>query len=266
MYRGIKLDHLSVRDYASALAALEQRASRRYRRKVNREDILRPGGAEVPLGHPRSQVTGARMLADRSIAFRLYRTDVVTWRPDNSVSIKNYGSATTTAFGNALLPYGVWLEAGGVIEFSGRVCRGYGATFHRTPEGWIPDEATCQELTIIRTDRRRAREVREKYHLKDFAIWLEVALPHYHQPLEHRKEDCGFAARCLLERDFRSAAAHLDAGHHWRIVTTGGYRQLCEWLYDREDALLTEQVKTLSYGQYRAQRARQRRLRQIGAR
>ena len=33
------------------------------------------------------------------IRFRLHDTDVVVWHPDNSVTIENYGSASTSAFG-----------------------------------------------------------------------------------------------------------------------------------------------------------------------
>lgn len=57
-----------------------------------------------PLESRRKHHVTIRKLNDGSIACRLYRTDVVTYHPDDSITIQPYNSNSTNSFANALLP------------------------------------------------------------------------------------------------------------------------------------------------------------------
>lgn len=182
MYTGIKLD-VSVRDYASARAALENRCAKS---RGHRHDAY-PGGGWVPLGHKRSSVTSIRMARDESIVCRLYNTDVVTWHPDNSVSVIAYPTKTTAAFANALLPSG--LNLGGESELmtffpgcnddsdwrtrwgNAHICNGTG-TFHEVDGAWVPDESTTGTLTKVLLDKTLTRQLSREYHFAEFQRWL----------------------------------------------------------------------------------------------
>lgn len=54
-----------------------------------------------------------RMLSDGTIVFRHWHTDVLQVHPDNSLTVQGYGSVTTSALLNALLPTNIRHVAGG---------------------------------------------------------------------------------------------------------------------------------------------------------
>ena len=95
MFTGVKSHHhlLEVASYPDAvlaLAAYDQLPSR--------------------IKDSPKAVTGIYECGKGAIAFRLYQTDVVTWHPDNSVEIDNFGTKTTTGFAKRFLPNGIHLR------------------------------------------------------------------------------------------------------------------------------------------------------------
>lgn len=167
----------------------------------------------------------------RAIAFQLYDTEVVTWYPDDSFEIDNFGSLTTSGYARRFTPSGVHLRypverrdvSGGdcAIGFVGRdedggqvyaLCQGDKPHFHPTLDGrWAPDEDTLYNVRMPAgggADRGEARKLSAKYHLPEFRNWLGMA-PQLMTDLEHQVQDTDKCLAALERRDWRSAVAFL---------------------------------------------------------
>lgn len=300
MYTGIKLDGVSVGNYETALSALEERCKRS---RGHRDDCY-PGGGTVPLGHKRSEVTSVRMLRDESIAFKLYRTDVVIWHKDNSVSIDSYPSQTTTVFARCLLPADLslgmttmtyfpktdplpkytgdgsaWSSAWSARWAGARICNADG-TYVEGPDGWAPVDP--DPMSYLTLDRKRAREVSKEYNLRDFRTWMSVAP--FHTEIEHRKDDIAFCVEMLKERDFKSACMHLPTpeltrrfglrdrvkplpirGTRWNSpIIMATIERVKDYIYWQEDALTRTTVPTMTVAEYGQCHSKIRALQRVG--
>lgn len=196
-----------------------------------------------PLGGHNKSVTWVRERADNAIAFTLYSTDVVTWHPDNSVEIDNYGTVTTSRFAERFLPAGVHLHhpvyrRGGVSGgantigfrtaaedegYRSAICQGDVVRFQPIADDlWLPDESTCYDLCLpIGVDRRKARELSKYYNLRDFEAWLSmapIALASGGDRIEHNDWELDICMEALEARNFRLAAEHLPL-----VKDTGAY-------------------------------------------
>lgn len=80
-----------------------------YAAALSRWESVTPirGSNLRPLGNRRKQHQEIIKRADNSIACKLYRTDVVTFHPDESVEVRTYNSRSTATFADALLPSGL---------------------------------------------------------------------------------------------------------------------------------------------------------------
>jgi hypothetical protein len=210
-YNQVQSHHLlpPVSNYIGALAALEA-----YEATAKRHNVV---------------TVYARSFGE-GIAFRLYQTDVVTWFPDDSFDVDNYGTQTTSGFARRFLPGGIALnypvnrsrggESGGntAIVYRTLTDAGYwggarmcvGSTVHFLPQGdgtWRPDEVTCNTMTFPVLDTAKTRAIAKLYHLRDFEAWLPMGTRHF--DIEHAGYDLGHCAMALKHRDFRTAAAHL---------------------------------------------------------
>lgn len=208
MYTGVKNHHVlpRVTSYEDAQRALDVWTSKTRR------------GIQVV------QVNGHD---NGDIAFQLYATEVVTWAPDNSVTIDNYGTLTTSGFASQFLPNGIWLNfptyrrgcSGGAntIRFRAdcgpHICQGGDVRFVESGLDWVPDTETCYELKLpTGIDRKGWREAAKRYHLPEFENWLSVApimLEAAGNPLEHDCWDVGLCMDALEARDWRGVAEHL---------------------------------------------------------
>lgn len=224
MFMGVKSYHdlPSVSSYADAQRALTAFQNRKSRAKIVDQVNFH-------------EDTGA-------IAFQLYATEVVTWYPDDSIDIDNYGTVTTSAFARHFLPAGIHLnhpttrrgESGGAntISFLGRaedgertyaICQGSIVRFNPTPDGrWAPDVDTCYEITLpMGVDRKAAKQVMTDYHLGDFKLWLSMAPMHLDaagERIEHLSWDLDSCMAALKARDFHLAAQYMPV-----IEDTGAY-------------------------------------------
>lgn len=230
MFSGIKPTHkfASVDSYADALRVLEDAGRTPTGRKRREKE------QGFPLGGRSKSVTWVRETGDEgAIAFRLYDTDVVTWFPDDSCEIDNFGSVTTTAFARQFAPGSIHLHyptrGGGHrgISYSpdgaGRdriyggdggwenrhLCQGDVVRFVRSGDWWVPDEDTVCPMDFIETDQQKARKISRRYPLKDFSMWLEMTARTLPYTIEHDSWDLGSCADALLAQDFRRAATHL---------------------------------------------------------
>jgi hypothetical protein len=217
MYHGVKNHHIlpNVTDYESAQRALAIWTSKSRR------------GRQIAQVHDRGE---------GRIAFQFWTTDVVTWCPDGSVEIDNYGSKTTTEFAENFLPDGIRLHypsnrkgaTGGsnIISFRTHldrpdltwedlfhVCQGSVVRF--VPQDGVhrPDPDTCYDITLpMGVDRKALRDVAKKYHFREFESWLSVAPTHLEaagNTVEHMGWEPDICMDALEKRDFRAAAESL---------------------------------------------------------
>ncbi len=154
----------SLRSYAAALSFWES-APRWPDEPVERA-----------LDSKRKKFVTIRKLSDNSIACRLHNTDVVTFHPDNSVSIQPYQSISTDEFFNRL---GV---SGGLQSwFNSRVIRVREYWYQAVSRDalrisldtleWRTPPAPFKIRTI---DRKRAKAARDQYDYAAFAGWAKM--------------------------------------------------------------------------------------------
>lgn len=301
MYRGVNLDGVKVSSYETALATYEQRSTKKRARWLDEHH-------DWALGPPKAGVTGVR-LDGQAVIFRLYGTDVITWEPDG-VTIDNYGTKTTSEFCAALLPAGISVghdvKRRDDIDCENRtitypaqvysldtwheywrtrhICDASGGpvTFRQKGEFWFPDEATVTPLKVPVLDRTGARKASKQYNLREFRLWLEMALPLFYEPVEHEGESYGKATEALLGRDFWRAAQHLplveqprgfgirlkplnvSAPYYYQAVTMRSFEMLKDHIYDHEMLIGHEHHATLPYSTWQAARRRVKQLEAAG--
>lgn len=134
----------------------------------------RNGGEDYPFPEKRARQYGVRKLDDGSVVFRLHSTDVVTWHPDNSVTLKVYTSQSTQAFANCLLPYGVSTGGGMTRLEIGRDWRAnkmypIASTVHIAPDHETIDTPLVWEKR--KTDRKVARRVLAETRYAEYREW-----------------------------------------------------------------------------------------------
>lgn len=133
-------------------------------------------GAERPLRNRRRRSTGVRKLDDGSIAFRLHRTDVVTFHPDNTIVLRIYESMTTAQFITAHCPMHI-------TAFLSRRGPGYicvGDNFYRACDGDVltirGNEVTgASPWRWPRLDRKAANAFRREAGIDRVRRWLHAA-------------------------------------------------------------------------------------------
>lgn len=305
MYFGLRAHHdsRSAHDYESARAVLANAS----KTPTGRQRKEKPFGYHLGMSSNHG-VTWVRECDEPgyegAIAFRLYDTDVVTWYPDNSVEIDNFGSVTTSAFARQFLPGCIGLshpstrrgETGGhkgityCVEAADydrrywgtyRICFGGLPRFRLHGERWLPDEDTLDEIKFPEiTDRKAQRAVSAKYHLKDFDNWLAMAPRHMR--IEHDCWDVDDCAKALLKRDFTTASMFLplttESGAYSmelkiipivtrqrdQHVTVGAISKLKLALWDLEGLVETVSFKTLPCGEFERRMQRVKLMRRLG--
>lgn len=291
MYLGVRAhrDAAPVASYADAQRVLEAAS----RTPTGKRRTAKPDG--FPLGGHSKSVCWVREDDDQSIAFMLYSTDVVTWYPDNSVVIDNYGTVTTSGFASRFLPRGIYLqhptnrrghEAGyRTITYwtaEGRyICNGGLVCFREHGDLWLPDEDTLDPIKLVDTDPREVRTVLKRYPLKEFDNWLAMAPMHL--DVEHDHYNQPLCLDALLERDFRTAARYLpliNASSAWGVEPRTYEVKTKRWgervgprsvellrigIMEEEGLFTTIPHLTLSCANYERGMKRVRELRRIGA-
>ena len=124
---------------------------------------------------------------DGSIACHLWRTDVVIWHPDNSLSLTSYQSNSTDSFAGCVLGWGNFPQAmfaqGNYVRCGDRVYRLSQETrFEQTENSWgdkiwvpVTDTVPVKHYTI---NRKRAREALAKHNYPDYRDWYYAFMAH----------------------------------------------------------------------------------------
>jgi hypothetical protein len=137
----------------------------------------RNGGEDYPFPEKRARQYGVRKTSgEGSIVFRLHSTDVVTWHPDNSITIEVYTSHSTAAFADCLLPSGI--HTGGGMT---RLVVGDGSTRKVYPiAGTVriaPDHETIDTPVVWekrRVDRKVAKAVLAQTNYVEYREWWQL--------------------------------------------------------------------------------------------
>lgn len=138
------------------------------------------GGEDYPFPNKRYRQYGVRKLADGSVVFRYHSTDVVTWHPDDSCTLRPWNSLSTQTFASPLLPKHVWLTGSCTKLVQGD-----------WKEGWIyplghepvriggPDDAiiTGMKFEKERVDRKAAKVVLARTRYAEYRNWYQLMAP-----------------------------------------------------------------------------------------
>ena len=125
-----------------------------------------------------------RQLRDGSIACRLYNTDVVTYHPDNSMTIESWASVSTDEFANSLLR---WTNVStqfttGTIRVSGiqgepdkfyRAIRTIELAYNPDTKGYAVTNMS-EPFEIVTINKTEANKVLKAHDYKAFANWVRM--------------------------------------------------------------------------------------------
>ena len=191
--------------YATAHALWERRSKTRTGRD---RKLSTYGYPMVEVAGGNGHVRWVRKDRANSIRFRLYDTDVVTYREDGSVSLESWPSALTCDFAWSLTPDGIHLNADGTIDLNGRtaravVCSG-SVTLKRVDHFWEVVGGRPKTFTDIRVDRRALRVAALAHNLPDFKGWLDMAL--IHKGAHRRGNDADFGLLKVRDEFFQALA------------------------------------------------------------
>jgi hypothetical protein len=169
----------AIRDYSSAMLRWERTKPKRGDAKDAVDRPLRMKGSR--------DITRIVRRNDGSIALKYYATDVVTYHPDGSITIRCYSSKTTNEFANRLLPEGVHAAFAGsrgdapdLVVFgsvwSGRAHQiGSSMRVVKGEDGWCPaPEERIIPFVWPRLNVKRANAAYKKRGLDKFALWVKA--------------------------------------------------------------------------------------------
>lgn len=140
----------------------------------------RRGDANIrPLESRKKKHATVRMLDDKSIAFQLHATDVLTYRPDDSIKIQPYASNSTDAFFSTVTPSNVWAHFTSHIGYMVNINHEWfkisdGAVMRRKWAGngqWEVDHIPIRYKVV---NRKRANEARKISGYDDYSTWAKA--------------------------------------------------------------------------------------------
>lgn len=257
MWRINTTDIPGVRSYARALYLYDRTAPWRG----DADKITRP------LGNRRARHMTFRKLEDGSIAFRLYATDVVTWHPDNSVTINPYSTASTNAFANRLLPSGVWADFPCLVMRSPasdqRVYQiDNGTKLVESEHGWeIATPGTIHKWQDYRADMGKGARMLREVGYNAFVAWAKTRHALGVETDGHRTLDVGLSVvRALENREMWPALAQMGMK---RFNSAPEFDWLRHKLYKFYDCLIVTEREYISTSEWKEVQRRQRKWQNV---
>jgi len=218
-----------VRNYEDAVAFYNKAAEKPWRvtsqtNKYHFNDYAFPG--------KRQHSCGVRKVGE-NIIFRLHSTDVIIWRPDNSVRVDVWHSQSTCHFINHFT-HGVWIS----LHNNGYVLRHYDDNTTATPirddftifaDGTI-GETEPAVFVLQRVQRDLTKKLRESVRYPEFAKWRKIM-----EPLLAPHRD--WRARWKLEGEVSSIGLSecLRNEEHWPLLVNANMdnQMILANLYDK---------------------------------
>lgn len=153
------------------------------------------------------------------IVFRLYATDIISYRADGTIKLRGYPSVTTSEVARRFLPAAIHMRSDALTCLMGQrdlgddwrprwdeaVICGSGVTLTQVGGIWSIDESSLyEEFHFLDLDRIGARKVVKDYPFADFATWLSMAPKHI--DVDHEGADTNRCLGHLKRREFLEAA------------------------------------------------------------
>jgi hypothetical protein len=140
----------------------------------------------------RPRLRTIRKNTDGDIIFKMYSTDVITWHPDNTFTVREYASKTTNEFANPYTPSGFWCSFPLVSVDNMRAKRSENrwrshvaifdlsvgpVRFHKTKYGWEPvDMGDLRPFKVVSVDRVAADKALAATNYREFANVAQAIL------------------------------------------------------------------------------------------
>ena len=245
----------SLHSYQSAVRAWEQ--ADRWRGETGEFDERKLDG--------RKRHVTIRKTREGDIACKLHSTDVVTYHPDDSITIERWSSMSTDSFARAMLPgslYSTFLSGGCDIwikpvggssrfwdgDWQGWKFSGISCTFVPGEEGdeytYAPkDLAETEPLEHTYLDAKLAAKARAKYRWNDFTTWFKAFTTLSRNPSP---------AFALSPRDHGTILALLQDGEYTKLFDVEQRTKIGDptypikvAMYRAEDAICVEEYQHL---------------------
>lgn len=220
-----------------------------------------------PLGNRRARYMTFRKLADGSIAFRLYATDVVTWHPDNSVTINPYSTASTNAFATRLLPSGMWANFPCLVMRSPASDQlvyqiGAGTKLVEGERGWeIATPGTIIRWRDYRVDTGKAQRMLREVGYNAFVAWAKTRHALGVEDKDQEYLPYGMdVVRALENREMWPALARMGMT---RFNSAPEFDWLRHKLYKFYDCLIVTERDYISVSEWKEVQRRQRKWRNV---
>lgn len=203
-----------------------------------------------------------RKLTNGSIAFKYYRTDVVTYHLNGSVALEPYASRSTERLVGDLTPRGidpVYNIRGGKCvlvceDGEGRYYRVKGSSIDIRPANpWLVNRDQTKPFGLMRVDRKKAKEAFKAYGYYLFAEWAAAALAMGFKPKKQEQRSGQIGAEYLKEvlPNMKHWPEFLSL-HRWWVPTENSFgrweNSFGRWGKDRTvvlDRVLTEARETI---------------------
>lgn len=161
-YNGYGLPHLS--NYAEALRFWEQAG--KWRGESNERILDKQAKRNVTI----------RQTSDGSIACKLHATDVVTYHPDNTLTIRPWMSKSTDVFAGRLLRWTTIRPSfnQGIVRIGDVFYRANNTLELAQRDGSYVLTSTPDPFRIATVNRQEAHKVLKEYDYKAFAGWVRM--------------------------------------------------------------------------------------------
>lgn len=168
---GVNMNSCNVRSidsYAEAVSFYDRCKARRGSAHGDERPIKGKEGSK--------QIMGVRIEADR-VMFRYHYTDVVQWRPDNSIRIEIFNSPSTCRFAYRFLPMNVELLRDAHVLRVGDTFYPTASTVVVKPDRSVDYEGHAPYFYRYVINRTRAKAALAKTRYAEYRAWFNLMFP-----------------------------------------------------------------------------------------
>lgn len=168
---GVNMDSCGVwriNSYAEAVSFYDRCKARRGSAHGDERPIKGKEGSK--------RIMGVRIEADR-VMFRYHSTDVVQWRPDNSIRIKIFNSPSTCRFACCFLPMMVELRRDAHVLRVGNTFYPTATTVVVKPDLCVDYEGHAPYFYRYVINRTRAKAALAKTRYAEYRAWFNLMFP-----------------------------------------------------------------------------------------
>lgn len=200
---------------------------------------------ERALDTKRKKHVTIRKLRDNSIACRLHNTDVITFHPDNTMTVKPWSSISTDEFFNSLIGanHGIlaWFNTG-LIRVQDKFYIAYDELKIDCASGRLLSEPRPFRISTI--NRKKSGEVRKLYSYQDFATWVKMMAAMNEIPPRQNRMWVALHDVCSMMQDRNDwPALMLTTDYPPRVDVIGTLNRVREGIYDKHPEVYDVKVR-----------------------